>query len=242
MVRDPWSGLQRLKGGLIVSCQAAPGEPLGKPEHIVALALSAIAGGAAGLRLEGAENIAYVREKTDVPIIGLIKSTQVADHDRLREVYITRTFEEAEAVARAGADIIAVDATGRQRPGGLTLTELVARIHGQLGRPVWADVATADQGASACDCGADAVSTTLCGYTEGTKRPADAGPDFDLVTQLCRTVRVPVILEGRVWHPHEVTRAFELGCHAVVVGSAITRPQLITRRFVQAIPVYRETE
>jgi len=235
-VSASWEKLKRLEGALIVSCQASAGEPLARPEHILALSLSALAGGARGLRLEGVENIQMVRRHTDVPIVGLLKSPQVSEQDRLTEVYITRTYEDAVAVSEAGADIIALDATGRQRPHGLTLPNLTARIHVELMKPVWGDVATADQAASAVDCGLDVVSTTMYGYTQETKLPAEAGPDFALLKTICETVPVPVILEGRVWHPEEVTRAFELGAYAVVVGSAITRPQLITRRFVRAIP------
>ncbi len=231
-----WEKLECLKGTLIVSCQASPDEPLGKPEHILALSLSAIAGGAKALRLEGTENIRLVRSHTTVPIVGLLKSPAVEDKDRLKEVYITSTYEDAQAISEAGADIIALDATGRQRPGGLTLPDLTARIHTELKKPVWADIATRDQAVGAVDCGADAVSTTMYGYTEETRLPAEAGPDFALLEAICRTVPVPVILEGRVWHPEEVTRAFDVGAYAVVVGSAITRPQLITRRFVRAIP------
>lgn len=231
-----WERLRQLSGGLIVSCQASPGEPLCRAEHILALSLSAISGGARALRLEGIENVRYVKERTAVPIIGLVKSPAVKDEERRKEVYITRTYEDSLALAEAGADIIAVDATGRLRPGGLTLADLIARIHAELQRPVWADIATLDQAVAAQDCGADAVSTTLYGYTEETSLPEDAGPDFDLLQSICETVRVPVALEGRVWHPEEVTHAFERGAYAVVVGSAITRPQLITRRFVKAIP------
>ena len=115
-----------------------------------------------------------------------------------------------------------------------------ARIHTELKKPVWADVASRDQAVAAVDCGADAVSTTMYGYTEETRLPPEAGPDFALLEAICLAVAVPVILEGRVWHPDEVTRAFAVGAHAVVVGSAITRPQLITRRFVQAIPARRK--
>ena len=219
-----------------MSCQASAGEPLNAPEHIVALSLSAIAGGACALRLEGAENIACVRRESDATLVGLTKSASVPDRERLSRVYITATFAEAEHIARAGADVIAGDATGRPRPDGLSLKDFIARIHGELGKPFWADVATLDEGVAAAEAGADLVSTTMYGYTEGTNLPSDAPPDFDLLARLCRELAVPVVLEGRVWHPDEVANAFTCGAHAVVVGSAITRPQLITRRFVKATP------
>ncbi len=227
--------LRRLVRGLIVSAQAAEGEPLHGPEHICALALSGLNGGACGLRLEGRENVTYVRSRTDVPIIGLIKA-MVPESEKLSRVYITGTFAEAEQLACAGANIIALDATSRPRPDGATLKVLIKKIKEELGRLVWADISTYEEGLEAALLGADVISTTMYGYTEETKLPPDVGPDFDLVARLCRELSVPVVLEGRVWHPAEVSRAFELGVHAVVVGSAITRPQLITRRFVQAIP------
>ena len=233
MHQSPW-------GRLIASCQASEGEPLCAPEHILALSLSAIAGGASALRLEGQENIAAVRQSQKLPekcpIIGLIKSTDVSASERLNKVYITSTFAEAKIVAEANADIVALDATGRPRPDGHSLAEMIRRIHEELDKPVWADVATVKEGLAAAEAGADIVSTTMFGYTKETEAPADQGPNFDLLEELARSVTIPVILEGRVWHPHEVTTAFEKGAYAVVVGSAITRPILITQRFVRAIP------
>lgn len=227
--------LQRLRKALIVSSQASEGEPLCAPEHICAMALSALNGGARGIRLEGVENVRYVRARTDVPIIGLTKRT-VPDEQKYSSVYITATFEEAEQLAAAGADIIALDATSRPRPDGSQLSDLISRIKSQLGKLVWADVSNFEEGAQAAAFGADVVSTTLYGYTAETKLPSDAPPNFDLLAQLCKELNTPVVLEGRVWTPAEVATAFELGVLAVVVGSAITRPQLITQRFVQVIP------
>ena len=158
------------------------------------------------------------------------------ESERLSRVYITDTFAEAEAIAEAGADIIALDATARPRSDGLSLSQLIASIHDRLNKPVWADISSVGEGLSAAACGADVISTTLYGYTEETKCAGDAPPDFSLLGTLVRELSLPVVLEGRVWQPEDVRRAFELGAHAVVVGSAITRPQLITRRFVHAIP------
>ena len=225
-----------LKNALIVSSQASEGEPLFAPEHICALALSGLNGGARGLRLEGAHNIAFVRKQTNVPIIGLIKSLEVADKDRLDSVYITASFADAKACVDAGADIVALDATLRPRADNLTLAETIAKIHSELKVPVWADVSTYDEGVAARAAGADVISTTMYGYTSQTKKDAQAPPDFTLLEKLCRDLDCAVVLEGRVWYPEEVSKAFELGAHAVVVGSAITRPQLITQRFVQVIP------
>jgi N-acylglucosamine-6-phosphate 2-epimerase len=142
------------------------------PEHILALAASALNGGAIALRLEGAENIQAARQSnlipSTVPIIGLTKSDLVAPADRLRKVYITSTYQEASAISVAGADIIALDATGRDRPDGLSLGETIKQIHEKLGKPVWADCARLEEGLAAAKAGADMVSTTLFGYTEET--------------------------------------------------------------------------
>jgi N-acylglucosamine-6-phosphate 2-epimerase len=237
MAKGKFDSIDRLAHALIVSAQAADDEPLNKPEHLCALALSGLNGGATGLRLEGSENIAYIRKHANVPIIGLSKSKAVPDKDRLSKVYITATFAEAKEIAEAGADIVALDATPRERPDGLSLQQLIEQIHDKLAKPVWADVSTIAEGLAAAEAGADVISTTLYGYTEETKRKSEDPPDFGLLGQLCSKLDRPVVLEGRVWYPQEIRRGFELGAYAVVVGSAITRPQLITRRFVNAIPV-----
>lgn len=236
MIKSNFDAIERLAFKLIVSAQASGEEPLNKPEHLCALSLSAQNGGAGGLRLEGSENIAYISNFTKLPLIGLSKSKTVSEAQRLESVYITGTFAEAEEIVRAGADIVALDATLRPRPDGLSLKETIAAIHGKLSRPVWADVAQLVEGIAAAEAGADVISTTLYGYTQETKRAEQDPPDFELLLALIRKVQLPVVLEGRVWHPDQVRRAFELGAYAVVVGSAITRPQLITRRFVQAVP------
>lgn len=228
--------LTRLRNKLIVSCQADKGEPLCAPAHIGALALSALNGGAGGLRLEGAENIQFVRSTTDATIVGLTKSPHISPAERLYKVYITATFEEAREIAEAGADIIAIDATDRPRPDHSDLPGLIERIHSELGKPVWADIACEQEAYAAANAGADAVSTTMAGYTAQTYMPPDAGPALDLLANLCQKLNVPVVLEGRVWHPDEVRQAFELGAFAVVVGSAITRPQLVTQRFARKCP------
>ncbi|MGH9548625.1 MAG: N-acetylmannosamine-6-phosphate 2-epimerase [Terriglobales bacterium] len=235
--------IKELDGALIVSSQASLGEPMCAPEHIVAMALSAIAGGARALRLEGIENIAAARHDTrlpgNIPIVGLVKSEKVPAEDRLKVPYITNTWEDAQAIASAGADVVALDATDRPRPDGFSVQEVIARIHSDLRKPAWADVSTFAEGIKAAEYGADIISTTLFGYTEETTVPRDHGPGFDLLRELVSHCSVPIVLEGRVWYPEEVSRAFELGAYAVVVGSAITRPILITERFVRAVPSKR---
>lgn len=235
--KSKYDVIDKLKGVLIVSCQADRGEPLCKPEIIAALSLSALSGGASALRLEGIENVCAVRAVTDVPIIGITKLHDITYEERMACAFITSTFAEAHALSDAGADIIAIDATGRPRRDGLSVAETVKRIHEELDRPVMADLATFEEAVVAVYAGVDLLSTTLFGYTQETLAGDDVGPGFDLLSKIvAANFGVPVIMEGRVWNTNEVTKAFELGAHAVVVGSAITRPHHITRRFVRAIP------
>ncbi|PWT98247.1 MAG: N-acetylmannosamine-6-phosphate 2-epimerase [Candidatus Melainabacteria bacterium] len=233
---EVWQAVAKLKGTLVVSCQASEGEPLCSPEHIKAMALSVIAGGAHGLRLEGKENIRAVRAVTKLPIIGLSKWKNLSEEERLSSVYITTTFDEAKELAEAGADIIAVDATLRPRPNGETLAGLVQKIHAVLKLPVMADISQLEEAKNAASLGVDLISTTLFGYTKETASTLEPGPALHLLAEIRNHIDVPAVLEGRVWQPHEVASAFQLGAYAVVVGSAITRPQLITARFARAIP------
>jgi len=220
--------LDRLAKGLIVSCQARAGHPLHDTRVISALAQAAVAGGAAGLRINGAEDIRAVREVVRVPIIGIRKvwTTDVP-------VYITPSFADAAAVAAAGADIIALDATSRPRAGGERIETLIPRIRTELGRPVMADVATFEEGERAAALGADLVATTLSGYTG--PGPAPEGPDLEMVRRLARALTVPVIAEGRYSRPEQVLEAFRAGAFAVVVGRAITDALSITKSFVDAL-------
>ena len=222
------SVLDRLRGGLIVSCQAREGHPLHNPHIIAALARSAEAGGAVGVRINGEKDIAAVRMFVTVPVIG-IRKMWVEDFP----VYITPAFDDAAVVAASGADIIAVDATHRERPGGEAIEELIPRIRRELGRPVMADISTFREGEQAATLGADLVATTLSGYTTGA--PPEE-PDLELVRRLARTLSVPVIAEGRYRTPEQVREAFQAGAFAVVVGRAITDALAITRRFVEATP------
>jgi putative N-acetylmannosamine-6-phosphate epimerase len=221
------SALGRLKGKLIVSCQAAEGDPMDHLDTLTRMATSVLRGGAAGLRAEGAERVSAFRALTDLPLIGLVKR-----YDAAGEVYITPDFQSAHAVSVAGADIIALDCTRRRLDAREPWPGLIERIHGELGRTVCADIATVEEALAAIGAGADAVATTLYGYT-----PETAGArtvSWDLVEALVRQISVPVIVEGHVTQGGEVRRALALGAHAVVVGSAITRPETITARFVEA--------
>lgn len=221
--------LDRLRGGLIVSCQGAPDEPMHGSAVMAAFARAAAQGGARGIRANGPEDIRAIRQVVDLPILGLYKQQHPGC-----DVYITPTIAAAREVAEAGADVIAVDATDRPRPDGSGARDFIARVKAELGMPVLADVSTLDEGVAAAEAGADAVATTLSGYTPYS--PKLSGPDFELLAALAARCPVPVILEGRVWEPAEVREAFARGAWAVVVGTAITRPQDITRRFAAVAP------
>lgn len=225
--------VDRLLGGLIVSCQARPGEPLFGPSHMVAMGLSALAGGAAGLRIESPDDVRAVRAATDVPVIGLWKLGETG-------VYITPTLEAALAVAHAGADVVALDATARVRPDGLGLEETIRRLKEQTNVLVMADVSTTAEGESAQSLGADIVSTTLSGYTPYSYQGTE--PDFQLISDLAGTLDIPVFAEGRISTPDQAAAAFDCGAAAVVVGSAITRPHIITARFVHSTTRQRAKE
>ena len=215
-----------LAGGLIVSCQAREGHPLHDPVVIAAMARAATMGGAAGLRLNGEEDIREVRRTVSVPIIG-IRKVWTPEFP----VYITPAFADAQVVADAGADIIALDATSRPRRGGERLDEMIPKIKDVLGLPVMADVATLEEGMRAAALGADLVATTLSGYTDAGPPPEE--PDLDLVRDLSGMLRVPVVAEGRYRTPPQVRDALRTGAFAVVVGRAITDPLMLTRAFVE---------
>jgi N-acetylglucosamine-6-phosphate deacetylase len=224
------SVVERLRGGLVVSCQAPPEDPLSGPEVMARVARAASLAGAAAVRVEGPEDIRAVRSAVSLPVIGLWKEGSEG-------VYITPTLEHARAVAHAGADIVAVDGTARPRPDGLSLGETIHRIHEELGCPVLADVSTLEEGLAAAEAGADAVATTLSGYTPYTE-PLE-GPDLDLVSLLAARLDVPVVAEGRYGSPEEARAALARGAWAVVVGTAITRPMLAAARFVEAVSLPR---
>jgi N-acylglucosamine-6-phosphate 2-epimerase len=217
--------LEQIRGGLIVSCQAESGEPLYGSHHMAAMARSAVLGGAAGVRANGPVDIAAIRAAVLLPIFGIYK----ADLPGF-EVRITPTIEHARQVALAGADVIALDATRRPHPEDLTIRERIEAVRRATNCPVMADVSNLDEGLLAADAGADLIATTLSGYTQYSTQQDE--PDFDLIQQLSRRLSIPVIAEGRIATPEQAAQALEHGAFAVVAGSAITRPQWITRRFV----------
>lgn len=222
--------INRLKGKVVVSVQAMPSEPLYLEKCMVAMMKSVIKGGAGALRVAGARDVRNAKRLFEVPVIGLTKP-DVIPKNWQEIVYITPTIKEVIELVEAGADIIAFDGTMRPRPQDEKLEDLIKYI--KINKRVsMADISTLEEAQNAEKLGADILSTTLSGYTQFSQNRGD-GPDFELLKELVQNTNLPVVLEGRIWEPEEVTKAFELGAHCVVIGSAITRPQLITKRFVQ---------
>lgn len=222
--------INRLKGKVVVSVQAMPSEPLYLEKCMVAMMKSVIKGGAGALRVAGARDVKNAKRLFEVPVIGLTKP-DIIPANWQEIVYITPTLKEVIELVEAGADIIAFDGTMRPRPNGAKLEELIKYI--KINKRIsMADISTLEEAQNAEKLGADILSTTLSGYTQYSQNRGD-GPDFELLKQLVENTNLPVVLEGRIWEPDEVDKAFEIGAHCVVIGSAITRPQLITKRFVQ---------
>lgn len=205
-----------LKSSLIVSCQAPADSPLHDGKIIAAMAQAAANRGAAGVRIDTPAHVEAVRRRLPhFPIIGLWKRQFPGS-----EVYITPRFAEAKAIAEAGADIIALDATLRERPGGETVAELIQRIHADLNKWVMADVEGIDSAIAAARAGADWVGTTLYGYTQNTRHLSP--PGYSLLAEMVEKLGVPAICEGGIDSPAMAKKALDLGAHAVVVGTAIT--------------------
>lgn len=221
------SFLPDVKGGLIVSCQALPDEPLHSSFIMGRMALAAKEGGAVAIRAQSSVDIKEIQKVTGLPVIGLIKK----NYDD-SEIYITPTMAEVEDLLTTDCEMIAVDMTNRPRPAGEKIDKLVERIH-SAGRLVLADISTYEEGMSAADIGADAISTTLSGYTSYS--PQLEGPDVDLVARLAKDLTVPVFAEGRINTPADIGKVMEAGAYAPIVGSAITRPQLITAKFAKML-------
>ena len=218
-----------LKNKVIVSSQAMPDEPLYKEGCMIAMMQSVINGGAEVLRVAGARDVKNAK-KLGVKVIGLTKPDGLPENWK-EIVYITPTLKEVNELIDAGADVIAFDGTSRPRPNNCTLEEIIKRIH-SAGKLAMADIATLQEAINCSKLGADLISTTLSGYTQESLSDS-SDPDYQLLKSIkLNKVQTPVILEGRIWEPQQVKKAFEYGAHRVVIGSAITRPQLITKRFI----------
>ena len=221
--------LEKIKGKVIVSVQALSHEPLYDEKCMVAMMKSVIKGGAAGLRVAGARDIKNAKALFDVPVIGITKP-EVIPENWQEVVYITPDLVHVNEVITAGADIVAFDGTARYR-NGCNLKQIIDCVK-VSGRISMADISTFEEGVNARLLGADIISTTLAGYTKESL-PADDEPAFELMNKLSKELDCPVILEGRIWTPKQVDKAFELGAYAVVIGGAITKPISITKRFVK---------
>ncbi len=219
--------LSAVKGKLIVSCQALPDEPLHSSFIMGRMALAAKEGGAKAIRAQSSVDIQEIKKVTNLPVIGLVKRNY-ADSP----IYITPTMAEVEELLSTECEMIALDMTGRPRPVGEKIEMLLARIH-EAGRLVLADISTYEEGMTAAKLGADAISTTLSGYTPYS--PQLTGPDVDLVARLSKELAIPVFAEGRINVPEDISRVMAAGAYAPIVGSAITRPQLITTKFAQKL-------
>ncbi len=240
--------LEQLKKGLIVSCQASPGWPFFGPEHIARMAMAAEMGGACGIRACWSDNIKAVKAATRLPVIGVNKV--IGDRvPTAADVIITPTFESAAEIIEAGCDVLGIDCTARGRSFD-DVAALLARIRAAYpGIPIMADISTVEEGLMAAGFGVDIVSTTLSGYTNTslgipeaasramTKYPEgqEPPPDFELILVLRNKISTLINAEGRFWEVGQMQRAFAMGADMVTIGTAITAPQLITKRFAQAI-------
>lgn len=221
--------LSRIKGGLIVSCQALEDEPLHSSYIMSKMAYAAKLGGAVGIRSNSGVDIEAIKKEVCLPVIGIVKKVY-----KDCEVFITPTMKEIDEVVEAGADIIATDATLRNRPNNISLEQFYKEIRDKYPDIIlMADISNLEEGVKAKELGFDLVGTTLCGYTSYTK--GTILPNFDLIRKLVTNLDVPTIAEGGIWAPEELRSVINLGVHAAVIGTAITRPMDITKRFVQSI-------
>lgn len=221
--------LQRVKKGLIVSCQALKTEPLYSSYIMSRMAFAAKEGGAVGIRANTPEDIIEIKKTVDLPVIGLYK----VDYDN-SQIYITPTEKEIDLLMEAKPDIIAMDATNRMRPDGTTIETFFPKIRAKYPDMLFmADCSTYEDGVRAEKLGFDIVGTTLCGYTEETE--GTEIPCFPMIKRLCADLKIPVIAEGGIWEREQLQEAFRCNAFAAVIGTAITRPRDITRRFVNCI-------
>lgn len=221
--------LEKLKGGLIVSCQALPDEPLFDPYIMSRMAYAAYEGGAVGIRANTVVDIKSIKETVDLPIIGIIKA--VYDNS---DVYITPTEKEVDELYQEGVDIIAVDATDRIRPDGKTFEEFFTVVRKKYPNQLFmADTSCFREGKLAFELGCDLLGSTMCGYTEYTK--GETLPAYTLIKRYSEELGAKVVAEGGIWSPDELKRVYDCGAFTAVVGTAITRPRDITKRFVKIL-------
>ena len=219
---------EQFKNKLIISCQALPNEPLHSSFIMGRMALAAKQVGAVAIRCQSVDDIVEIKKVTGLPVIGLIKQ----NYDD-SEIYITPTKKEVQALIDIGCEVIALDATMRKRPNDEKLEDLVKMIR-DAGLLSLADISNDKEAHNAEKIGFDAISTTLSGYTPYT--PKLHGPDLGLVARLAATCKIPVFAEGRINTPDDLRLAYEVGAYGAIVGSAITRPQVIGQWFIDALP------
>ncbi len=223
--------LSGLKGGLIVSCQALEDEPLHSSFIMGRMARAAKEGGAVGIRANTVEDICEIRKNVDLPVIGIIKS-EYPDS----EVYITPTMKEVDALMNIQPDIIALDATKRIRPDGVSLDAFFSQVREKYPEQMFmADCSSIEEAVHADAIGFDFIGTTMVGYTSYTQGDRIEADTFGIVRTILKEIKHPLIAEGNIDTPGKAREVLDLGCFSVVVGGAITRPQLITRKFVDAI-------
>lgn len=223
--------IMSLKGKLIVSCQALPYEPLHSSYIMGRMAVAAKEGGAVGIRANTKEDIAQIQKETGLPIIGIVKR----DYEKC-EIYITPTMKEIEELMEVKPDIIAMDATNRLRPEGKQLDDFFREVKERYPEQLFmADCSTVEEMFHADELGFDFIGTTMVGYTKQSEKMKLDNNDFEIIKTVLAKVKHPVIAEGNINTPEKAKRVIELGCFSVVVGSIITRPQLITRSFAEAL-------
>ena len=228
--------LESLKNGLIVSCQVQHDDPIFSPDIHILMAKAAAWGGAVGIRANSPEQIRDIKRAVDLPVIGLYKQWS-----KNTDVFITPTLDAVREVYEAGADIIALDCTGQINADGRPAYQLLPEAQALYPDAIFfADVATFEEAARAADMGADIVGPTLYGYTEATKHIEE--PNMRAFARMCRELgeRTCIVMEGHIYTPEDAMKCLYLGAHAVVVGSAITRPHLITKRFTDLLGGYRD--
>lgn len=219
-----------MKGGLIVSCQAAPGAPLHGSPYMAAMARAAKMAGAVGIRADGPLDIAAIKAAVDLPMIGIYKIRLPVQHKR---VYITPTFEAAAEIARLGSEIISLHVLPEYDADVEALKTRIRRIKQELDVLVMADIATVSDAEFAVEHGVDIVATTSARYAWPDEKIP--GPPVALIRDLARTVPVPIIAEGHFKTPQQCVEALEAGAYAVVVGTALTAPEVVMAEFVQAM-------
>ena len=223
--------IEQLQGKLIVSCQALPHEPLHSSFIMGRMALAAREGGALGIRANTKEDIREIQSQVDLPVIGIVKR----DYEDSK-IYITPTMREVQELMEVKPEIIALDATSALRPGGLTLDDFFRQLKETYPDQLWmADCSTVEEALHADELGFDFIGTTLVGYTEQSKGDKIESNDFEILRKIIDSAKHRVIAEGNIDTPEKVRRVIDLGAFSVVVGSIITRPQLITKRFAQAL-------